>query len=146
GLERTQRLEIPVQLPGVRVEDSDLAAFDLDRLVAGELDLEAPTGERRVVMLAVETVERLPVHPECRLAPGFPEQVRGRLGDGRRDPEPPRRPHGPEPLPRDMGPVVERLRLLPGDAVDRAGDLDALDRVGLTVDPLVQEAGGLREP
>lgn len=146
GLERAQRLEVPVQPPRVGVEDADVAAPQLGVLVAGELDVKPRPGERRLLMMAVEAVQREPVPPERALAVGLPEEPEALAGCRRLDPEPPGRPARSEPLARAERSEVERLGLVPGDPIDRAGDEDPVDRADVAVDARTEQHRGLRQP
>ena len=145
GLERTERLEVPVQAPRLGIEQAHLAALDRHVLVTGELDLEARARKGGVVMLPVEPVQRPPVPPERRLASGLPQEPGALVVDRRLELEPPGRPARAEPLARRERTVLEPLRLFPRDAVDRACDQDPVDRVHLPVDALAEERRHLRE-
>ncbi len=146
GLERAERLEVPVELPRAGIEQPDLAALDRHVLVAGELDLEARPRKRRVVVPAVEPVQRAPVLPERRLASGLPQEPGMLAFEVRLELEPPGRPARAEALARIERPVLEQLRLLPRDPPDRACDQDPVHRTQLPVDVLAEQGRGLRQP
>jgi hypothetical protein len=152
GLERAQRLEVEVEPPGVAVEDAELAADELRRrlllaeeAVAGELDLARAARERRGAMERVQPVQRAALLPQRRLAARVPQQVDLALRRRRADAEPVGRPQRAEPLAECDRPVVERLRLLPGDPVDGAGDEQLVGRDGAWVDRSLEPPRELRK-
>ena len=68
------------------------------------------------------------------------------LGHGRAHAEPVRRPERTEALAQHGRPVVERLRLLPRDAIDRRAHEHLVGRARIAVDALAQALRGLLQP
>ena len=166
-LERAERLEVEVALLRLGIEECDVTALQLGRRVLGaehpvarelDLQLERPglcTPRQHgvgplAVAARVQPLQDAAVAPERRLALRDEEQVDATpaplLRHGRANAEPVRRPERPEALAQHGGPVVERLRLLPGDAIDRRAHEHVVGGARFCIDALAHALRDLLEP
>jgi hypothetical protein len=150
-LERAQRLEVEVAPRRLGVEDAELGAPELERVVlpaehavARHLDGEGEDArlraalQHRLGVMAVEPLDGNLVQPERRLARRVPEQVDAApgplLGHGRARLEPVRGPERPEALAELGRPQLEPVRLVERDPVGGAAHEQLVERARVRPD------------